>query len=173
MPVALAPEERQRIADEIERLLALLDAADGDPDMVPSLGSLDRTEACYHRGGANQLFWSAGSSDDREDEHDGSEPDVDDERDADLEPSLGALGSGYDCERFDQRRWAEGSRTELEQEHDGREPDVDDEPSLASLHGGQRPEFFDQCAWARGVSDEREEACEDEGADLDALGLAL
>jgi hypothetical protein len=89
------------------------------------------------------------------------------------EPSLGALGSGYDAESFDQRRWSEGDRKDLEDEHDGREFDVDDEPSLGSPHGGTRPEFFNQRGWARGETDDREEQCEDEGADLDSIGRAL
>lgn len=109
IPVTLAPEERQRIGDEIDRLLALLDAADGDPDLEPSLGSLDRVDGLYHRGGADQRLWSAGSRDDREDEHDGREPDVDDE------PSLASLHGGAHPEHFHQGSWARGNSDEREE----------------------------------------------------------
>jgi hypothetical protein len=197
-PVKLPAKERKRIEAEIQThldaadaLIGSLDARDGDPDLEPSLGSLDRYRATYGNPGGDQTGWAFGNRDEREDEHDGLEPDVDDEPAlgwpedvnqaralrsclhsyaGEPEPSLGALGAGYDAERFDQRRWSEGSRKDLEDEHDGREPDVDDEPSLASPHGGQRPEFFDQREWARGEDNDVEEACEDEGAQCEDEG---
>jgi hypothetical protein len=61
-----------------------------------------------------------GTGDDREDEHDGCEPDVDDE------PSLGSVAED---ERNDQSEWARGSDHDLE--YDG----ADDEPSLGWPEG--------------------------------------
>jgi len=54
---------RQRLEAAVERLLAILDALDGDPDLEPSLG-WTKTHAY-------------GSDLDLEDEHDGVEPDED------------------------------------------------------------------------------------------------
>jgi hypothetical protein len=71
------------------------------------------------------------STSDREDEHDGGEPDEDNE------PSLGSLNCvGRLCFPFldqpgwDQTRWAAGNGRELEEEHDGGEPDHDNEHDL-------------------------------------------
>ncbi|MGD9714668.1 MAG: hypothetical protein AB7V46_21805 [Thermomicrobiales bacterium] len=73
---------RQLIEDEIERLVAILDRIDGDPDREqddcdaepgsdeePSLGSLSEN--------MDQRRWPAGFNDDREHEHDGHEPSTD------------------------------------------------------------------------------------------------
>ncbi|WP_280707158.1 hypothetical protein [Bradyrhizobium sp. BR13661] len=49
-------------------------------------------------------------------EHDGREPDTDNE------PSLGSL-MGWGGDPDNQERWAGGSRDDREEEHDGREPD--------------------------------------------------
>jgi hypothetical protein len=112
MPVVLAPEERQRIGDEIDRLLALLDATDGDPDLEPALGSLDRNVATYGNPGGDQTLWALGSRNDLEDEHDGREPDVDDE------PSLASLHGGPHPEFFRQTMWAAGHYNDGEEECD-------------------------------------------------------
>lgn len=75
-------------------------------DDEPSLGSLTCVGSCSPEAngqiGFSQIAWSAGNGLDLEEEHDGSEPDVDDE------PSLGwtlsgALGeiTGYDGELKD------------------------------------------------------------------------
>lgn len=53
--------------------MADLDALDGDPDFEPSLGSVAAERW------ANQQRWAKGARDDGEQEHDGREPDVDDE----------------------------------------------------------------------------------------------
>ena len=53
---------RRRMENAIERLIAALDAIDGDPDLEPSLGSVEGNAAL-----------------DAEDEHDGCEPDADEE----------------------------------------------------------------------------------------------
>lgn len=76
---------RRRIEAAIEKLIATLDVAEPDPDLEtepehdedggddePSLGSL---EVVY------QATWGRGDSDDRENEHDGREPDADFEPD--------------------------------------------------------------------------------------------
>lgn len=36
-PAPLTPAQRRAIEDEIERLIALLDVADGDPDFEPEI----------------------------------------------------------------------------------------------------------------------------------------
>lgn len=53
-PIAALQKLRRDAADEVERLLALLDALDGDPELEPALGSLEwvdqsqwaQSEAC-------------------------------------------------------------------------------------------------------------------------------
>jgi hypothetical protein len=121
VPITLPLEERQMI----ERAIELhLDAAQ------VLVGLLDAAD---------------GDPDFCRSEHDGCEPDED------FEPSLGSLGSGWDCEAFNQAKWANGLGADLEDEHDGREPDVDDEPSLGWTISGD---------W--GGSDDREQVqCED------------
>jgi hypothetical protein len=86
----------------------------------PALGSIEDHPNWYdghRRRDRNQEHWASGNRDDREgDEHDGREPDVDDEpslANTPREDAFGVMASG----------------TDLEDEHDG-EPDVDDEPSL-------------------------------------------
>jgi hypothetical protein len=89
------------------------------------------------------------------------------------EPSLGALGSGYDCSHFDQSNWAGGGA-------DDRELDDEREPSLGSLtcvgycgeDGSSMRDGRDQTRWAHGLSDDREEQCEDEGAQSEDEGSA-
>src|SRR5262249_19421016 len=76
-----------------------------DDDREPSLGSSDN-RFC-------QIDWASGTRDEREDKHDGREPDVDDE------PSLGSLN------RVNQRGWGSSGTNDLEDEHDGREPSED------------------------------------------------
>ena len=123
----------------------------------PSLGSADNL--------TNQTKWAAGPTSnewdiDREgDEHDGREPDVDDEEGGDDEPSLGAQepsepdplqgyfwGSKFmlpdDDDRaavYDQTSWFRFDDTDREDEHDGREPDdtgIGDSGGLAEQMGG-------------------------------------
>jgi len=104
---------RRAVEQQIDALIDLLNTLDPDPDLEPSLAFTERLynisqadpnyaananagddrEADDERepslGSVNptiygvQESWSAGNCDDREDEHDGAEPDVDDE------PSLG------------------------------------------------------------------------------------
>jgi len=133
---------RKRAADEIERLLAFLDAC--DPYVTTELeDDGDQNDASYPQGGP-QIGQGRFHEDD--------EPDTDDE------PSLGSSGHGdggsisyvvhpisdgfqmvYDCER----------------------DDSDKEPSLGSVEG---PDRGAQLRWAQGAGGgDREESCDDEG----------
>lgn len=112
LPTGISPEEvftaigrlRKEALDEIDRLLAFLDATDGDADLEPSLG--------FAEVEPGRLAPShAGAADDREEEDE-------------LEASLGAPEN-----HGSQVYWASGGRDDREHEHDGREPDVDDELS--------------------------------------------
>jgi hypothetical protein len=94
---------RKEAAQEIERLIALLDRLDPDPDLEdngdndadlseeePSLGSIDNF--------TNQEKWTGGHAvahgrdADLEDEHDGREPDADDEEDDPAEDDDTGIG---------------------------------------------------------------------------------
>jgi hypothetical protein len=127
------------------------DCEGDDCDSEPSLASRGGTcDADYF----DQRHWAGGAMNDAEgDEHDGREPDFDDEYEMgwpemiDQERAarsvrgtveLGgnqwwpaycdgepSLGSS---EQIDQRGWSRGGTRDLEAEHDGREPQGDDEP---------------------------------------------
>lgn len=123
-PLIVLMRLRQAAADEVERLLAFLDATDGDPDLEaldeptlaevrkaacryrdeqedeePSLGFTENHPDCHDTGdgwrfpyrcGSGNQTHPQGNDDDREGcEHDGREPDCDDEDGGDDEPSLG------------------------------------------------------------------------------------
>jgi hypothetical protein len=81
--------QRRRIEAAVEAMLDALDAMDApEEDLEPSLGSSETHPSpsyfvTTNDRSAHQLDWSSGSRDDREEEHDGAEPDVHDE------PSLG------------------------------------------------------------------------------------
>lgn len=104
---------QREAADEIERLISLLDAIDGDIECEddetkdddgidePSLAAVEEHPGWYYGGKrpkcGDQTNWAAGNSDDCEgDEHDGREPDDEDdshdgcEPDEDNEPTLGS-----------------------------------------------------------------------------------
>jgi hypothetical protein len=128
------PWARKEIEDAIERLLALLDQADGDPDLEPSLGSPN--PRYLYEGGpiTSQERWAEGSRNDIEDEHDGAEPPEDDEPTLGwTECGSGRFSTGVDEEEdslgstnsIDQTKWSAGAGGDYEQEHDGREPDED------------------------------------------------
>ncbi|MBP6010624.1 MAG: hypothetical protein KBA31_00205 [Alphaproteobacteria bacterium] len=75
---------RDRLEAAIERAIALLDQLDGDADLEPSLGSRSCVGSTLSPLGIDpaqydQRRWATGSTDDREDEHDGHEPDDDSE----------------------------------------------------------------------------------------------
>ncbi len=99
---------RKRAEAAIDFLLLLIDEIDGDADLEdggdlePSLAALERHPECipgetwldapYRTCDGAQTSWTKGARDDREDEHDGAEPDVDDELSGDEEePALGAF----------------------------------------------------------------------------------
>lgn len=161
---------RKEAAAEIERLLAFLDATDGDSDLEPVLAAPEVRDGYGRRG----YVWARGATDDLEDDADDENEHVDDEDDNDDEPSLGSndgvCQSCWSAGSYDDREgdpgcddredvcedegsehdgsesslgWTDGeaarglsyagacgSGYDLEEEHDGREPDVDDEPSI-------------------------------------------
>ncbi|MCP1832858.1 hypothetical protein [Bradyrhizobium sp. USDA 4545] len=99
---------RKRVETTIDYLLLLLDRIDGDADLEdggdlePSLAALERHPECipgeswsdapYRDRDGAQVAWCKGTRDDREHDHDGAEPDVDDELSGDeQEPSLGSF----------------------------------------------------------------------------------
>jgi hypothetical protein len=71
---------RKEAADEIERLISLLDRIEVDPDLEPDVDAEPDEDGEPSLGSINPNFgiqsqaqWSAGCSDDTEDEHDGRE----------------------------------------------------------------------------------------------------
>lgn len=103
--------DRAAIAVSIERLIDLLDAAEGDPDLEPDLSGFDH------------------QTDDREDDAgDSRESDF-----ADDEPSLGSEERHPHIwcapHHGDQSHWAYGAKDDREDDGDDLEPDVDGEYS--------------------------------------------
>jgi hypothetical protein len=92
----------ERLENLRERLVAKLDAMDGDPDLEPWLG---RPEC------ACQMLYAQGGTDDREDASE------DLEENGDREPLLGSTAA------TNQLAWAMGGSSDLEDEHDGCEPE--------------------------------------------------
>ena len=94
-PVRNERSNRRLLADAIEKLIDLLDAIDAKTDdredggdAEPSLAAIEYHPSIYGDGRCHighQLGWAQGSLDDREDEHDGTEPE------ACEEPSLGSF----------------------------------------------------------------------------------
>lgn len=119
---------RAKLERVVDKLLAAIDAIDGDADREPSLGA---PEGRYSREPRDQRQWADGQTDDTEDEHDGREPPEDEEDTLgrsenidqsrqefgrqDLEPSLGSLGV------VDQRFWADHYCTKTQHILDGEE----------------------------------------------------
>lgn len=125
LPLTLRPA----IEDAIERLMELLDEMDGEPDIEPepdfedeglyepSLGALEyhpRPDDGSFRtcASGDQSQWGWSDSADLEDEHDGREPDVENE------PELGSV------DRVDQRAWTLGGDGDREPEL-GASEDID------------------------------------------------
>lgn len=69
---------REKLAQAAQQIIDALDALDDDPDMEPSLGSL---EASTGAKWGEPSKWTGGTSDDREDEFDGREEEHDAEHD--------------------------------------------------------------------------------------------
>lgn len=118
-------------------------------DAEPSLGSSGCT---YDADYFNQDGWAAGGRDDAEgDEHDGREPDVDDEYEM-----------GWP-EMIDQERARRPMKGAISMGGDQWWPAYcEGEPSLGSV------EQIDQRGWSRGGTRDLEEQCEDEGHDSDS-----
>ena len=112
---------RRKVEAAVDRLLAILDDLDGDPEAEPWLGSPEMPTGC--RGvmmvpGIGwrpvELRWANGANDDREqDAGDGAEIEDEHGDTADLEPSLAASENPHD-----QRRWAANGRSDIEQGDD-------------------------------------------------------
>lgn len=102
-PAMLMPDllDRQQIEDEIDRLIAILDAMDPDPDLEPSLG------------------WSPYVDDPRTVDIEGD--------DCDLEPSLGAPEVSMAGAGISQINWGAGPRDDLEEECDDEGDTSDDD----------------------------------------------
>ncbi|WP_107341489.1 hypothetical protein [Agrobacterium pusense] len=146
---ACADNDRAAISTSIERLIDLLDAMDGDPDLEPYLA-----DTSGPRGG---------SADDREGE------------DADFEPILGAaerhphpsgFSWGDEKTRHSQEQWATGNLTDAEDDGDDLEPDNYDEPTFGWQNEGNQESL------AGGLMMSVDE-CEPNGDELDYNGDEL
>jgi hypothetical protein len=168
----ITPALRRRIEKTVEQLIEALDSMDapaedledtadaepsGDED-EPSLGAanLGELRSQENWAGPRQNAYAV----DCEDEHDGSEPDVDDEpslcgvtveargNDRDLEdddegePSLGSSEGSV----HNQTRWASGNRTDREEDGDEHEHSADAEPD------GDEGEARDYCLTNRDMA---------------------
>lgn len=135
---------RAKCERAVDRLLAVLDLIDGDPDAEPSLGFAEPRQNPHAYGALDQTHIAEGATDDREDEHDGREPDED------AEDTLGRT------EAIDQSR---------------RQVGADDlEPSLGSLHHTDQRAWGDHQDPRKWSTLDGEEQCEDEGAQCDDEG---
>jgi hypothetical protein len=150
--VSSGPDIRSRSRELVQDIVNFLDAAEGDLDLEgellddaseelenddpaeddgtaePSLGSLERHPTLHMNGRDNvgdQTQWAVGNRDDREDEHDGAEPDVDDE------PSLGWTEA---CEL------GEANDKEAGDDYDGRVIYLDKRRASSPIH--KRPGFW-------------------------------
>ena len=136
----------RRLETLAAEIIAELDKLTGDPDSEPSLGFSDPRDI-RARNGLDQRKIAEGATDDREDEHDGSEP---------------SLGAGERPFPACQERWGlESNDGDLEGDDK-----CDREPSLGSLEmpvhcrGGDP---LDQSRWGSSGSQDIEQQCEDEG----------
>lgn len=107
---------RRKVEAAVDRLLAILDDLDGDPDAEPLLGSPELAAECrchvWTPDGARMvaLMWGRGANDDREEENEqGDDLDRGEADPSDHEPSLGAAENHHD-----QRHWAAGDRRDRE-----------------------------------------------------------
>lgn len=118
---------RRALAAAAEHILAALDVLDGDPDLEPSLGSLENDQWIFTWGTVrgrigDQTDWTGGGTADLEEGHDGAEP---------------SLGAAHDKNQH--RAWSRfDAGDDRELEHDGREPDAGREPSLGFLEPDPR-----------------------------------
>ncbi len=161
-----SPDLRAKLEVAVDRLLAILDALDGDDDLEPTMnadtgeffglvasGGLDECELdedgeddgtgepslgslCgtwpSSLAPVSQAGWSGGAADDLEEEADSSEPSLG------WTATIKQAGFG----------WA-GRLDDAEGEHDGREPQEDEEPYLA----GSDTDLEDDPAERSGIAD--------------------
>lgn len=146
---------RDRLEQHLEAMISFLDELDGDADDEPSLAAPEYHPGIYGQG--SQELWAQCNLNELEGEHDGCEPQGDEEPSLgwtiegavhpdimsdEAEPSLGApeAGSGSQLE------WAKG------ESHD-REEDCEDEG--AQCDGGGGDEAYDNgCADADGADEQ-------------------
>jgi len=118
---------RESAAAAIEQLISFVDDLDGDADLEESDDLEDAGDAEPWLGAANdgaQVGWAKGPRDDREDEHDGREPNVDDELSGDEdEPSLGSfdrlMNQDHGWRQTQGRNWVAHQNSDLEAEPQG------------------------------------------------------
>ena len=197
-PTVATMRLRAKCERAVERLLAVLDTLEADPDEEPSLGFSEPSRPDW-AGGLDQRRIAEGSTDDRE-QGDDDEPNVGWESHGaqvslgagahDAEPALGwsdnmdqtrhrrsttehedepALGflerhSAASCDQ-NEHDLGYGRGDDREDEHDGREPDVEDEPSLGSVHAPDQRHWADHMDPACSTYIDREEQCEGGGGD--------
>jgi hypothetical protein len=129
-PIAALQRLRSEAADEVERLLSLIDAIDGDPDVEPNGDEQDDD-----RQDEPSLGWPvAGPAGDRSNE----QPFVDAELDlADAEPSLAApeAVTALDA-RWSQVGWARGNSDDMESSTGRNDDDEDSDHSGCGDLGG-------------------------------------
>ncbi|WP_036010818.1 hypothetical protein [Bradyrhizobium yuanmingense] len=114
-------------AAAIEQLISFVDELDGDADLEEGGDLEEAGDAEPSLGAPNegaQLCWARGPRDDREDEHDGGEPDVDDELSGDEEePSLGSfdrlMNQDHGWRQTQGRNWVAHQNSDLEAEPHG------------------------------------------------------
>lgn len=138
LPTDLTPEElfqalgrlRSEAEEAVERLIALIDALDGDIDAEPTGDEEPDLGSVSSQRGSDQRHWAQGV--DGEPLHASNEyhpaPALDWWSDRQLRIPEGSQ-EGWATGNDDDREGAPCD-DDREQDHDGREPDVEDEPSL-------------------------------------------
>jgi hypothetical protein len=74
---------RAQLEAAIDQAIELLNSLDGDADLEPTIAALTCVGSCAPGAngqiGFSQVGWARGDNDESEDEHDGIEPDTDEE----------------------------------------------------------------------------------------------
>lgn len=180
--LTLNSQDRLSIATTVERLIGMLDALDGDPDIE---ANGDERDQSYPHGGqkTDQPYEDAEDGEDWEADFADDEPELGAPENHPTKPSKGRPAYGKDARvlEADQSHWSQGIDGEASLgwgEHgplaanaetgDDREHDMsDDEPWLGAL---ERHVDGDQTAWGASSKDDREDVSEDEGAQCDDEG---
>lgn len=158
-------DDRDVIAASIERLIDLLDAYEGDPDLEPYLAGYE------------------GGTDDREDDYADDEPSL---AAAERHPAPSGFTYGDAAGNHTQERWAAGVFDDREDDGDDLEPDVDAEHSNGwTGHIDQTTALFGNCnmdggegepdlgfvgiatGWREGEDTQDREACQLGGSELE------